>query len=154
MRLKGRAVAAAPLIILAGCFTYIPTEVSAVPDGERVRVHVTREGQLDLPEVIDPLGPTVRGTLVRRAEDGIFLRVPVAIRRDGFLQSDLGQNVAIPFREIVQIERRALSRSRTGLMVAGTAGVAAVIVFVIIDGSRGGDPRGPTGGDDIRIPLP
>ena len=143
----------AAILCTAGCFRYIPTEVAAIPDGERVRVHLTRAGQLDLPELTDPVGGPVQGTLVRRADDRIFLRVPVAVRREGFLQSNIGQDAAIPFSEIVQIERRQLSRSRSGLMVAGTAGFAAMVVLVIIDGSIGREPGPPTGGDDLRIPI-
>jgi hypothetical protein len=131
----------------------VPVEPAAAPEGERVRIILTREGVLDLPELPQGGGPMVSGLIARKSDDQVYLRIPVVVRQEGFLQSTLGQDIAVPFAQIVQLERRQLSRSRTGMMVAGTVGVAAAIVFKIVDGSFGGEPPVPSGGDDLRLPA-
>ena len=141
------------LVILSGCFRYVPVEPAVVPAGDRVQVHLTREGILDLPELLDQNGPVVRGTIARRSSYRLWLRVPVVVRREGFLMSTLGQDVALPLDHIVAVETRELSRPRTGLMVLGTAVMAVTVVFKIIDGAWFRDQPGPGGGEDFRAPA-
>jgi hypothetical protein len=129
-------------------------EQAAVPEGGRVRVHLTPEGVLDLPELPDPAGPVVLGTLARRSTDRLWLRIPVVVRREGFIMSTLGQDVPLPLDHIVAVERRELDRARTALVVVGTVGVAAAVVFKIIGGAWFREQPGPAGGEDLRPPLP
>jgi hypothetical protein len=147
-----RAATPPLLLLLGGCYTYVPVETAIVPEGEQVRVHLTREGVLALPELDGREGPILTGAVASRSADRISIRVPVVIRREGFLQNTLGQNVAVPLAQIERMETRKLSRSRTGLVVVGTAGVAALVVFKIVDGAWFHEPPGPAGGSDLRAP--
>ena len=61
------AVATNLVILLAGCFNYVPTDFTTVPVGEDVRLTVTRQSVPDLSEVTlenDPV-PVLEGTLER-----------------------------------------------------------------------------------------
>lgn len=149
-----RRLAALLLLSLsAGCYTYVPVELATVPQGERVRVHLTREGVAALPDLGESVERVLDGTVESRSPDQIVVRVPVAARREGFLSSTLGQNVAVALGHVDRVETRRLSRSRTGLAVIGTAGAVAAVVFTILDGSIMRDPPGPGGGDDLRGPT-
>jgi hypothetical protein len=39
---------------LAGCYTYVPAEISTVPAGQEVRVYLTRGAVAGLPEDVAP----------------------------------------------------------------------------------------------------
>jgi hypothetical protein len=135
-----RVVAAVSLPFLgAGCFKYIPTELDAVPPGENVRVYVTRNVVTSIEEVIRTNDPVLNGQIVRRQDDNLFLRVPTAVRREGFHSVPIGQDLAIPLRDIIQVERRQIDRIGTGALVAGTLGAAATVIFVIMEAY--GDPE-------------
>jgi hypothetical protein len=75
------------------------------------------------------------GTLVRVDADRLFLRVPVNVRMDGLVTQTVHQELAIPAREIVQLEQRVLSRARTGLSIGG--GVATLgVIFLSFKASQ------------------
>ena len=129
---------------LTGCFHYVPVEPTAPPVGNDVRVELTRVGFAELPEMPSYPGPDLTGVLVRAEAGGLLLRVPVPVRVDGMLRETIDQDVTIPSRSIVQIERREFDRTRTGLSVAG--GVATLLgVFL---GFKAG------GNDTPEIPQP
>ena len=44
---------AGTLLAASGCFTHVPAELEAIPDGEPVRVLVTRTGLAELMELGD-----------------------------------------------------------------------------------------------------
>jgi hypothetical protein len=117
----------------SGCFRYIPTQVNEVPPGENVRLYVNRNVVESLGEVSTMSEPVLRGQVVRRDETELFLRIPVATRQVGFHSEELGQDVNVRLSDIIAVERRRLDRIGTGALVAGTAGAAAVVLFVIME---------------------
>jgi hypothetical protein len=123
----------------AGCFKYIPTELDAVPPCENVRVYVTRNVVTSIEEVIRTNDPVLNGQIVRRQDDNLFLRVPTAVRSEGFHSVPIGQDLSIPLQDIIQVERRQLDPIGTGALVAGTLGAAGVIIFMIMEAY--GDPE-------------
>ena len=138
---------------LTGCFQYVPATLETVPDGQEVRLFVTQEGLSEASAVTTDGQPIVRGRLVSREADQLFIRVPTAVRQEGFHSAVLGQDVAIPIREIVQVERRQVDGLATGLLVAGTAGVAATVIFVIMEAVSGDDTPPDGGGEEARVPF-
>jgi hypothetical protein len=152
---SGRALRVLPLLPwIAGCYTYAATEPGGLRVSEQVRVHLTREGTLGLPDLAGHEGPVLDGAVVDASEGTLALRVPVAVRREGFLQGALAQNVVLPMDQIERIEMRRLSPSRTGMILLGTAGAAAFVVLGIVESSIFREPPGPSGGDDLRAPPP
>src|SRR5918996_1748192 len=106
-----RSSIAASVLVLTGCFSYVPAPLETVPAGSDIRVYVTRQAMADLTEVLEHDGPFLKGTLVRRDDERVFIRVPVAPRQQGFYMSTVGQDVSLPAAEIVQLERRRLDRT-------------------------------------------
>jgi hypothetical protein len=117
----------------AGCFKYIPAELDAVPPGENIRIYVTRNVVTSIEEVLRVGEPVLTGQIVRRENDNIFMRVPTGIRSEGFHSVPIGQDLSIPVREIIALERRQIDRIGTGALVAGTLGAAGVVIFVIME---------------------
>ena len=77
---------------LLGCHNYVPTDFTTVPVGEDVRLTVTRQSVPDLSEVSlenDPV-PVLEGTLERRQDGSLIVRIPVGRRADGFHSVALG----------------------------------------------------------------
>lgn len=147
------ALKAGPAMLLCGCFSYVPAQLETVPTGQDVRVYLTRQGLAELPEMPDQDEPFVAGTLLRREEQRVFIRVPVARLQQGFYQTQVGQDISFPAGEIVQVQRRKLNPVGTGFLVAGTAAAATGVVLLILDAFRGEDPNGPPPTEEIRIPF-
>jgi hypothetical protein len=128
---------------VSGCFRYVEADPGVVPEGEPVRIHLTREGMADLRELSSEVEPVVTGMVVRREEGRLLLHIPIGRRPEGFYTQDLGQNVVIPLREIVQLEQRRLDRVRTGLLTGASAVVVATVLLTIIDDAYGGPGEAP-----------
>lgn len=153
-----RAALAAGVLVLSSCYAYVPADPDAVPLGERVRVHLSRSAMADMLLAAEdtaaaPVEPVVAGTLSRREGDVVFVRVPIPVEREGFLVAPFGRDVRVPLAGILQLERRRLHGGRTALTAAGAAGLAAFVIYVIMDGAGGGAVPTPPGGENVRIPL-
>jgi len=129
-----RVLLAVSALTFTGCFNYIPVELSTVPDGDNLRVAVTRRALADLEEIsLDAVSSlSIKGRLVRREDDGLFLRVPIGMRQEGFHSAPLGQDVRIPTAEILGIEQRRFDRVGTAALVVGTIGAGATVVLYIM----------------------
>ena len=138
--------------LLSGCFVYVPADPATVPPGDDVRLFVSRVGMAQLPVELVGNGTYLIGRFDGRIADSLRVRVPVAARQVGFMTQDLRQEVRVPTGEVVQFERRELSRGRTALLVAGTVGGGAAIAALISGSLTGGGDPGP-GEDLARIPL-
>ena len=145
------AIGAASLFA-SGCFRYVPVELAAVPDGNDVRMYLTRQGLAALDELPLESGPIVRGKLITQDNGDVTLRVPVATRQTGFHSSMIGQDVRIPTGDIVQVERRQLDKLGTGLLIGGAIGVTALVMTLILD-SHSETVVEPPPPEEIRVPL-
>ncbi|MBI4520470.1 MAG: hypothetical protein HY701_06510 [Gemmatimonadetes bacterium] len=149
-----RAATVAALLFLTACFSYVPVEPQVVPPGENVRVYLTRVGMANLGDGLPlDLGAGLSGTLVQQQADRLLLRVPIAVRQEGFHLAPIAQDLWIPAGEILQFERRRFDPVRTGLLVAGGAGLAGTVIATIISNSQGPPDGGPPIIEDLRIPL-
>ncbi len=142
------------VVMISGCFDYVPTETAAVPPGEGVRVYLTRQGLGALPEEIEiPESTYLNGVMVRQDSDKLVVRVPQSVVHEGFYSRPIGQDIEIATKNVVQLERRQLDKAGTGLLIAGTAALAAGVVFLILSGSRGENNPTPPGPQEIRLPI-
>jgi hypothetical protein len=130
-------------VLLGGCFSYRTVELVTVPEGEDVRLELTRRAVSTLPEIPKQSGSTLTGTLVRKDDEQIRVRVPIAVRQDGLLTRSLEQEVRIAAGDIVHIERREFNRVRTGVAVLSGAAAVAVLVGSFL-ASRPPDPAVPS----------
>ncbi|MEX2466870.1 MAG: hypothetical protein WD995_08160 [Gemmatimonadota bacterium] len=147
----------AATLLSSGCYSYTAVPLELAPEGEDVRVLVTRRGAFELSEITAVQGeiPSVRGRIVSKEQGEILLRVPVAQRTDGFHMVSLDQTVRVPTGEILQVERRDFDRGKTALLGAGALAGSAFIIISIMD-AFGGDAGSGEGPDpeETRIPVP
>ena len=137
-----------------GCYSYTPTSFETLPPGENVRLYVSRRVMLDLDSIIPMTDPSLRGKVVGRQGDQLVLRIPSGSRQIGFHSEAFDQEIPIPVSEITQAERRQFNRMATGAFIAGAAGAAAVVLFVIMDAYGEPDfPDGCTDCEDMRVPI-
>lgn len=144
-------------LLLPGCFRYVPVTLDTAPEGQDVRVIVTRDGASELREVADVASevPTLTGRFMGFEDRNMLLRVPVGQRQAGFHTVSLDQTIRIPSGEVLQIERREFDRGRTALL-AGGAVAGSVFIIASIMQAFGGDTSGPgdPGPPESRIPIP
>jgi hypothetical protein len=153
LRRGARLCAVFGLLVLTGCFVYVPAEVQTVPAGESVRLRVSRGALVEIAEVMPGGEPVLRGTLVRRDQDRLFVRVPIATRRVGFTDQPITQDLGIAAGDVLEVELRRRSGARTAAFVASTGAVAATVIGLIVVGGRDRVIRNDGPPDEIRLPL-
>lgn len=136
------------LVATAGCYTYVRVDPASVPTGERLRLVVTPDGARELNEAVGAESPVpaVEGTLDRRDERMLVVRVPVVARQPG--RAAVEQLIRIPEAQVLSAERKELDEWATGALVAGAVGLGVGIVLLIME-AWGSSIDGP--GDDIDI---
>ena len=156
LRLPARLALVAGLLGTAGCYRYIPTQLEVTPQGQEVRLLVTRRGAVELAEVtdVDGLVPMLKGRIMGEEGEDLMLAVPVARRQVGFHQARLDQTIRVPQGEILSVEWREFDPVATGLFVAGTAALAGGVIFFIMNSFGNSDTPGDPGPTESRIPLP
>jgi len=153
MQVLKKTLALAAVVSAAGCYTYIPTELSTVPAGQEVRVYMSRLALAALPEDIPANDLYLRGSLTAQADDSLTIRVPITSRQQGLSVSEIRQDVRVPTAEIVAVQRREFSTGRTALAIGGAAVGAGAIIALIFEAVGGGGPGDPPGDDLSRVPL-
>ena len=138
------ALAATLALVLSGCYTYTPVIGEPPAPGDEVQLRLSTGAAVELSERVGQPVRSVRGEVL--GADDNSLRVSV---RWGAIYAGTpfeGRQDTISFREedVVEIDRRELSWTRTGLLAAGTvAGVA--ILFGSLEGGNGAP--GPDDGE-------
>jgi len=139
--------------LLSGCFTYVPTQIAAVPVGEQVEIYLSPRAQVELSQRGGRVEEVVRGTLAERRDNQLLLRVPIAAEQEGFFRSDIERELPVAEADVLGIGLRRFSGTKTALLVGGSIGGGALIVLTIIATSRKGSGPPDGGVDEIRIPL-
>ena len=135
-RIRRALAAIVVTAVSTGCFEYIPIDVSALPEGRQVRVYLTvqesrrleDEGMLAGIELGSP--PALVGRLARRAQEMLYLRVPVRGPQVGFQAEPLEQEIPLRAEGVATLEWRELN----------LLGTAAVAVASARWPMRGGQP--------------
>ncbi|MBI4538044.1 MAG: hypothetical protein HY704_00870 [Gemmatimonadetes bacterium] len=140
---------------LLACYSYVPAQLDSVAPGERVRVRVSAETADWLREAIGSDNRVVEGELLGREQSEVFLDVPVATRQIGFHFEAFNQRINLAERDILEVERKALDRTRTFGFSAVLAAVGAVAVYEAFGRKAGGDTQQPPppGPADILVPF-
>ena len=135
------------VLVLAGCFNYVPTDFTTVPVGEDIRLVVNRERVPDLSELTlqDDPAPTLQGTLERREDASLIVRIPVGRRAEGFHSVALGQAIHVHPDAIISAELRVLDGFKTAGVLAGT--VAGGVTLLLL-GMEAINDQPPIPGED------
>jgi len=128
---------AALLLLLCGCFQYLPSTPAGNPAGVEVRVGLTPAGSRELAPVIGSSVTAVEGRLVETSGDTLTLRVSRLLTAAGVPVSWSSAPVRIPGTAVASVERQALARGRTAVVVAAVAALG-VLAWRALRPARGG----------------
>jgi hypothetical protein len=140
---------------LCACYSYVPAELSSLPQGAAVRARITSEQAERVAPLVGRELRVLQGVVVDAGADSVLLEVPAAARigTAGSVQV-LHQRVAIARGGITEMELRRLNRGRTTLLVVGSSAIIGYFLMDALDIGPGREgPRGGDGGTDMRIPL-
>jgi hypothetical protein len=144
-------------ICSSGCYQYTPTDLTATPPGQQIRVQVTREGAAEMAEVfpIDARFSELTGTLTGVEGGDALIQIPVAQRQEGFHTVNLKQTIRVPILHVFTAEVKRLDRIATGFLIGGTAatGVGIVLGIVKAFSSTGGTEDPPDSVDRRRLRI-
>jgi hypothetical protein len=106
----------APLLLLAGCYTYRPLENPAPPPGQRVSAQLTTEGSRELTGQIGPEILHVEGQVVSADSAGLDLEVREIESYRGIRSDWHGEHVRLPRQAVAGLQERRLSVGGTTLL--------------------------------------
>lgn len=138
-------------MLCAGCFSYVPATLDAVPLGTNIRALVSTEAQLRLRDSLGLDARELTGELVSREADRLLVQVRTGTGSREFGSQPLFQRIGLGRGDVLRVDQRRLSVVRTGLLAVAVAGVA---VFVAVEGLGAllpGTPEPPPGGPSERI---
>jgi hypothetical protein len=116
------------MVAALGCYTYVPITTDVPPAGERVALHITDRGRVELADRLGPGVVRMEGMIARSDSTELV----VNLHRIGQIGSGTsrwsGEAVRVDRSYVGGVELRRLSRGRTALVAgAVTAGVVAFI---------------------------
>ena len=143
------------VLLLAGCFNYVPTDFTTVPVGEDIRLIVSRERVPDLGELTlqDDPAPVLEGTLERREDTSLIVRIPVGRRTDGLHSVALGQAIHVHPDAIISAELRVLDGFKTTGIITGMIAGATTLLLLGMDAMSDQAPLPQPDPPDFRMRL-
>lgn len=128
-------------LLTTGCFSHVPLENLTPGRGDRVRAHLTSETAREISRRVGHPITTIEGRILFADVDslrisagwrGLYAGTPFEPRRD---------TLAFATGEILHLERRELSRSRSAVVALGIAAlIVAMFQWLDLGGSTEGTP--------------
>ncbi len=119
--MRMRAFVVVVLMVLSGCYSYVPVAVSGPPPGTRANLVLTDEGTVEMARLVGPRAQAIEGDVVSANGESLILAVRRVERRDGIEEFWKGEQVTVPRAAVATFTERKLSRTRTVLFTAGAA---------------------------------
>lgn len=138
------AVVPLGLLVLSACYTYAPLVGENPGLGDDVRVRLSQAEAVRVSDMTGRPIRTLEGRVFRVASDSLTLDVgwgavyagtPFAGRRD---------TLSFHERDLLELDRKELSRGRTALLGVG---LVAAIVMIVTSVTGGGSGDGPGNGN-------
>lgn len=138
------AVALVGLLALSACYSYVPMVGETPAPGEDVRVRLSQTRSVELSERTGHPIRSLEGKVFRVAPDTLVLDVGWGSIYEGTLLAGRRDTLAFHQPDLLEVDRRELSRGRTALLGAG---LAAAVVLIVRGLSGGGSGDGPGNGN-------
>lgn len=132
----------------SGCHTFQPASIAELAPGEAVRARISGAFADSLSTILPGDTRVVEGTYVEANGPTVYLDVPVTSSYQGMRLQTLNQRVEIPESAFTDLERKSLSKSRTGLALGAVVAASAAIIIAQLSGDTGGAAL-PGGGGPV-----
>jgi hypothetical protein len=138
---------------LSGCYAYLPSSPQEASPGETVRLRVTADEATKYLDLNLSNPRLLEGTLIDRGDGTLVVEASVGSNDPTRGSRALVQRVAVPLEGILDVERKEMDRTKTGLLIGGGAAALAVVIAQGISGSGSKDGPGTDVPEARRIPL-
>ena len=115
-----------------GCHKYVPVQVATVDPQEDVRIVVTESAAARLSQDLGLYTTSLQGRLRQEPPDSVSIAVPVTRVYQGRLVDSGRQVLFLGRSEVVRVDRRELSRTRTVAVGVGAVAVFGLIVNSVV----------------------
>ncbi|KPJ85410.1 MAG: hypothetical protein AMS18_16335 [Gemmatimonas sp. SG8_17] len=145
-------VLCAAATLLPGCYRYVPTTLSAVPDGSNIRALLSTEAQADLRSRVGMDVEVLEGKLLESNGEQVMLSVR-SVPASNTLERTLPlyQMIDVSRRGVVRVDVRRVDKFRTYGLIGVAAGAAAFMVAQAFSDGEPGSPPPPNGDPPERI---
>jgi hypothetical protein len=156
MSMLKRSLFLSPFVV--GCYSYTPIETTAVPVGTEVRAHISGAASDRIAPIIGQFNQRVlTGKIDENDSGAVTLEVQTgAALNTGSAVAPLIQRVPFDRGEVVRLEQRKLSTTRTAILIGSISAAAGLAAYAALHsgGDSGGDNGGGGGPPPInRIPV-
>ena len=145
---RGRSVAAAALLVLAGggaCVSYVPAAAGSTPSaGSRVRLDFSAPREVGMGPVTANGVRTLTGELVGADSSTLTVAALSAVSDGGHETLGPGLSVVIPRQAVREVRISRISPARSAGLIGSIGGLALLVVGALASG--GGDGGGTPGG--------
>ena len=138
----------AATVCVSGCHTFQPASVADLSPGEGMRARVTGAFSDSLSTILGVDTRLVEGTYVEGTGSSVYIDIPVASGFQGMRLQTLSQRVEIPTTAFLGVERKQLSKGRTGLALGAAVAASTAIILSQLGGDTGGEAI-PGGGGPV-----
>ena len=140
-----RAIAAAGLVLAAGCYSYSPLPAPLPAAGTRVRAVLTDDGADSLANRVGPEVVAVEGDVLRADPSKLTLAIWQVENTHGQRDGWRGEPVEIPGEFVKSLQQRRLAVGGTSLL-GGAVAIGLVPGVVLPSGGAGA-----SGGRQVRL---
>jgi hypothetical protein len=151
MSMLKRSLFLSPLVV--GCYSYAPIDPAAAPVGTEVRAHISGAASDRIAPIIQQFNQRVlTGKIDENNAGSMTLEVQTgAALNTGNSIAPLVQRVPLDRGEVVQLETRRLSTSRTAILMGAVAAGTGLAAWAALHGR--GDSSGDNGGTTNPPPI-
>lgn len=143
---SARAAVASGLIVLSGCYSYVPVGAGAHPTrGTQVRARLSRPENVALSDLTVSNVVLMDAEIVRSDADSLVVSAMSLRSATGGAFAAAGETVAVPASSVESLEERRMSAIRSTVLVVAAGTLAALLFrgFGTLDDGAGGGKPGP-----------
>lgn len=130
------------VLLVAGCYRYLPLESPAPAPGTRVAADLTDAGSLQMANQVGPGITSVRGEVIESNPDALLLALTSVVGRNEQETFWNGEQVRIPLTTVARVQQRRFALGKSILFGGAVVGG----LFGAIKAFEGGGGGGGTGG--------
>ncbi len=146
---RGIGLALALVVALSGCFGYVPVLDGDPEPDANVRLRLSSQASAEISAQAGQSIRSVEGTLLQTTPDSLVVDVHWGAIYAGTPFEGRRDTLSFARSDVVEVDRREISRLRTGFVVGGLAAAAVLILRSFTGGGGESGTPGPGPGDPL-----